>query len=377
MSAMDIVDLLRLTKERGASDLHLAAGAPPTLRINGVLVGVDGAAHSNEDLRGLLYDILTDSQKVRFEETQDLDFALELANMGRFRVNAFVQRRGYGLVLRLIPDRIRSLDALEMPPVLKDLAIRDRGLVLVTGPTGSGKSTTLAAIVDHINQHRSDHIITIEDPIEFVHEPKQSRINQREVGSHTKSFSAALRSALREDPDTILVGEMRDLETIAQALTAAETGHLVLSTLHTNSAPQTISRIVDVFPSEQQAQIRIQLADALLGVITQTLVPTMDRKGRVAAVEIMVATPGIRNMIRENKVHQIVTAIQTGAREGMQSLDQHLKTLVKLRRIDPEEALERAGDKESFRQDRPATPSAGGDGGSIPRPPSASRSLSG
>ena len=374
---MDIVDLLRLTKERGASDLHLAAGAGPTLRVNGELVSVDGTPHTNEDLRGLLYDILTDSQKARFEETQDLDFALELATVGRFRVNAFVQRRGYGMVLRLIPDKVRSLDDLQMPPVLKDLATRDRGLVLVTGPTGSGKSTTLAAMVDHINQRRSDHIITIEDPIEFVHEPKQSRINQREVGSHTKSFSAALRSALREDPDTILVGEMRDLETIAQALTAAETGHLVLSTLHTNSAPQTITRIVDVFPPEQQAQIRVQLADALLGVVSQTLVPTVDRKGRVAALEIMVATPAVRNMIRENKVHQIVTAIQTGAREGMQSLDQHLKSLVKLRRIPPEEAVERAVDKDSFRLDSAAGFSPGGDGGSAVRPPSASRPLTG
>ena len=374
---MDIVDLIRLTKERGASDLHLAAGAPPTLRINGELTEVDGAAHSNEDLRGLLYDILTDSQKARFEETQDLDFALELANVGRFRVNAFVQRRGYGMVLRLIPTSIRSLDDLEMPPVLKDLAVKDRGLVLVTGPTGSGKSTTLAAMVDHINLHQREHIVTIEDPIEFVHEPKKSRINQREVGSHTKSFSAALRSALREDPDTILVGEMRDLETIAQALTAAETGHLVLSTLHTNSAPQTISRIVDVFSPDQQEQIRVQLADALLGVVSQTLVPTLDGKGRVAALEIMVATPAVRNMIRENKVHQLVTTIQTGAREGMQSLDQHLKTLVKLRRIRPEEALNRAVDKESFRQDRMATPSMGGGSDSPVRPPTTSRSLSG
>ncbi len=373
---MDIVDLIRLTKERGASDLHLSAGAPPTLRINGELTEVDGAAHTNEDLRGLLYDILTDSQKARFEETQDLDFALELANVGRFRVNAFVQRRGYGMVLRLIPTSIRSLDDLEMPPVLKDLAVKDRGLVLVTGPTGSGKSTTLAAMVDHINQYQREHIVTIEDPIEFVHEPKKSRINQREVGSHTKSFSAALRSALREDPDTILVGEMRDLETIAQALTAAETGHLVLSTLHTNSAPQTISRIVDVFSPEQQEQIRVQLADALLGVVSQTLVPTLDGKGRVAALEIMIATPAVRNMIRENKVHQLVTTIQTGAREGMQSLDQHLKTLVKLRRIHPEEALTRAVDKESFRQDRLAAPSMGG-GDSPVRPPTTSRSLSG
>ncbi|MDR7537036.1 MAG: type IV pilus twitching motility protein PilT [Armatimonadota bacterium] len=352
---MDITELLILTKERGASDLHLAAGAPPSLRVHGRLVRLDAAPLARDDMHAMLYDIMTDEQKARFEATHDLDFSLELARVGRFRVNAFMQRHGEGMVLRLIPEKIRTLDELEMPPVLKDLAMKERGLILVTGPTGSGKSTTLAAMVDHINEHREHHIITIEDPIEFVHAPKKCNINQREVGGHTASFAAALRSALREDPDVILVGEMRDLETIQQALTAAETGHLVLSTLHTNSAAQTINRIVDVFPTHQQEQIRTQLAESLLGVLAQTLIPTLDGQGRVAAVEIMVATPAVRNMIRENKVHQLPSAIQTGAREGMQSLDQHLKTLVKQRRISPEAAVKRATEREAFGQEKSAS----------------------
>ena len=347
---MDITELLVQTKERNASDLHLAVGCAPTLRINGKLTRLEVPVLGREDIHNMLYDILADEQKAKFEATHDLDFSLELSGVGRFRVNAFLHRRGEGIVLRLIPSKIKTLDDLEMPPVLKDFAMKDRGLVLVTGPTGSGKSTTLAGMVDHMNGHREDHIITIEDPIEFIHEHKQCNVNQREVGPHTMSFAAALRSALREDPDIILVGEMRDLETISQALTAAETGHLVLSTLHTNSAPQTISRVVDVFPPHQQEQIRIQLADALLGVVAQTLVPTMDGKGRAAAMEIMVATPAIRNLIRENKVHQILSAIQTGAREGMQSLDQSLKALVKTQKISNEEALRRAVEKQAFAQ---------------------------
>jgi len=354
---MDITDLLFLTKERNASDLHLAAGAPATLRVNGLLVRVDGVELTRDDVHAMLYDILTDQQKARFEAAHDLDFSLELANVGRFRINAFMQRLGEGMVMRLIPSKIRTLDDLDMPPVLKDLAMKDRGLVLVTGPTGSGKSTTLAGVVDYINDQREHHVLTIEDPIEFVHSARKFNINQREVGPHTESFSVALRSALREDPDIILVGEMRDLETISQALTAAETGHLVLSTLHTNSAPETISRIVDVFPPHQQEQIRVQLADALLGIVAQTLIPTLDGKSRVAGLEIMVATPAIRNMIRENKVHQLPSAIQTGAKDGMQSLDQHLKTLVKLRRISQEEALKRAVDRDAFIQERGGTPS--------------------
>lgn len=350
---MEITDLLLLTKQRGASDLHLAAGAPPSLRLNGRLIRLEGASPlSREEMHRMLYDVLTDEQKARFEATHDLDFSIELASVGRYRVNAFMQRLGEGMVLRLIPSKIQTLDDLEMPPVLKDLAMKDRGLVLVTGPTGSGKSTTLAAMVHHMNENREHHVITIEDPIEFVHEPKKCNINQREVGPHTQSFSSALRSALREDPDIILVGEMRDLETIAQAITAAETGHLVLSTLHTNNAPQTVSRIVDVFPPHHQEQVRVQLADSLLGVVAQTLIPTLDGRGRVAALEIMVATPAIRNMVRENKVHQLPSAIQTGARDGMQSLDQHLKTLVKLRRISREEAVNRAVERDAFMQER-------------------------
>jgi twitching motility protein PilT len=348
---MDITDLLVQTKEQGASDLHLTVGSHPTLRLNGKLTRLNLPLLTREDIHTMLYDILTDEQKARFEATHDLDFSLELSGVGRFRVNAFLQRLGEGFVLRLIPSKIKTLDDLAMPPILKDMAMKDRGLVLVTGPTGSGKSTTLAAMVDHMNGHREDHIITIEDPIEFIHDHKKCNINQREVGPHTLSFAAALRSALREDPDVILVGEMRDLETIAQALTAAETGHLVLSTLHTNNAPQTISRVVDVFPPHQQEQIRVQVADALLGVVAQTLIPSIDNKGRVAAMEIMVATPAIRNLIRENKVHQIPSAIQTGAREGMQSLDQALKALVKTQKISNDEALKRAVEKQAFAQE--------------------------
>ena len=345
---MTITDLLVQTKERGASDLHLKAGPPPSLRINGKLVRVDEIPLSRDEMHAMLYELLSDDQRARFEATHDLDFAIELKKVGRFRANAYVHRLGEGLVLRLIPTIVKSIEALGMPPVLKDLAMKDRGLVLVTGPTGSGKSTTLAAIVAHMNEQRNDHIVTIEDPIEFIHEDKKCSISQREVGPHTESFSAALRSALREDPDVILVGEMRDLETISQALTAAETGHLVLSTLHTNSAPQTISRIVDVFPPHQQEQIRVQLSDAVLGVISQTLVPDLEGASRVAAYEIMVATPAIRNLIRENKVHQMPSVIQTAAREGMQSLDQCLKTLVKTRRISQDEALKRAIEKQAF-----------------------------
>jgi twitching motility protein PilT len=348
---MRIADLLGLTKERHASDLHLAVGSPPTLRIHGKLIRLDEPALTREDILGMLSDLFSDEQKARFEATHDLDFSFELNGVGRFRINAFLQRLGEGAVFRLIPTENKTLDQLGMPQILKDLAMKDRGLVLVTGPTGSGKSTTLAAMVDHMNDHREEHIITIEDPIEFVHSNRKCNINQREVGTHTNSFSTALRSALREDPDIILVGEMRDLETITQALTAAETGHLVLSTLHTNNAAQTISRIVDVFPPHQQEQVRTQLADSLLGVIAQTLVPTVDKNGRVAAMEILVANPAIRNLIRENKVHQIPTAIQTGAREGMQSLDQSLKTLVKTQQITNDEAVKRAYEKQAFAQD--------------------------
>jgi len=353
--ALDVTELLILAKERGASDLHLTVGIPPKLRVNGTLVDVDGwPALRREDVHGMVYDILTDAQKARFEEHLDLDFSVELQDLGRFRVNVFHQRLGEGAVFRLIPSRIKTLEELGLPPVLGELALRDRGLILVTGPTGSGKSTTLAAMVDLINQRRTAHVITLEDPIEFVHTHRRSIVNQREVGVHAKSFATALRAALREDPDVILVGEMRDLETIAMALTAAETGHLVLSTLHTNSAAQTVNRIIDVFPSDQQEQVRVQVAESLVGVVAQLLLPTADGTGRVPAVEVMVATPAIRNLIRENKVHQIPSAIQTGMKDGMQSLDQSLRQLLKTGRITHEVALRWAVDKQAFTREAPA-----------------------
>jgi twitching motility protein PilT len=351
---LDITELLVLAKQKGASDLHLTVGVPPKLRVNGELVDVEGwPALSREDVHGMLYDILTDAQKARFEEHLDLDFSVELHHLGRFRVNVFFQRLGEGAVFRLIPSRIKSIQELGLPPVLEELALRDRGLIVVTGPTGSGKSTTLAAMVDLINQRRTAHIITLEDPIEFVHAHKRSIVNQREIGPHARSFAAALRAALREDPDVILVGEMRDLETISLALTAAETGHLVLSTLHTSGAAQTINRIIDVFPSHQQEQVRVQLAESLVGVVAQLLLPTADGSGRVPAVEVMVATPAIRNLIRENKVHQIPSAIQTGLKDGMQSLDQSLRHLLKTGRITAEVAYRWAVDKHAFSRELP------------------------
>jgi twitching motility protein PilT len=345
---MDITELLILTKELDASDLHLAVGAPPILRVHGKLARLDLPTLTAVEIHQMLYEVVTDEQKARFEEEHDLDLGIQLQDVGRFRVNVFVDKLGDGAAFRLIPECICSLDALGMPPALKTLALKDRGLMLVTEPTGSGKSTTLAAMVDLINSERTDHVITIEDPIEFVHQHRRCLVHQREVGPHTKSFSAALRSALREDPDVILVGEMRDLETIGMALTAAETGHLVLATLHTNSAGQTLNRVVDVFPPHQQEQIRVQLSETLLGVLAQTLLPRADGKGRVPAVEMLVATPGIRNLIRESKTFQIPTMIETGAKEGMVSLDQSLRDLLQRGLIAPEEAFSRATDKDAF-----------------------------
>jgi twitching motility protein PilT len=356
---MDITELLILTRERDASDLHLTVGTPPSLRIHGKLVRLDYPPLTAQSLHEMLYDVLTDEHKARFEDTHDLDLSLELQNVGRFRVNVFVQRLGEAAVFRLIPTAIKSLDQLGMPAILRSLATKDRGLVLVTGPTGSGKSTTLAAMIDLMNTERTDHIITIEDPIEFVHQHKSCLVNQREVGPHTQSFSAALRSALREDPDIILVGEMRDLETIAMALTAAETGHLVLATLHTNSAAQTVNRIIDVFPPHQQDQIRVQLSEALLGVLAQTLIPRADGRGRVPAIEMMVATPAIRNLIREGKTFQIPSMIETGAKEGMTSLDQCLRDLLRRGLISPEDAFIRAVDREAFAEGKPAAARGG------------------
>jgi len=326
MRTMD--ELLRETADLGASDLHLSAGLPPLMRIHGDLTRTEHPALSAAGVTALVNSIMSEEQRQTFQAEHEIDFACEVPGKGRFRVNAFVQSRGPGAVLRTIPTAIPSLESLNLPPVLKELCTRERGLVLVTGPTGSGKSTTLAAMVDLINQTWDAHILTVEDPIEFVHPPKRCLVNQREVGPHTRSFSNALRSALREDPDVILVGELRDLETMSLALTAAETGHLVFGTLHTSSAPKTIDRIIDVFPAGQQNQIRTMVSESLEAVVAQTLVK---RKGggRIAACEILIGAPAVRNLIREGKLHQIPSIMQTSQRLGMQTLDLALADLMK------------------------------------------------
>jgi twitching motility protein PilT len=321
-------DLLREAAAQQASDLHLSAGQAPLMRVHGDLRRTEQPALSATDVTALVRTIMNDEQWAHFEAEHEVDFACELAGVGRFRVNVFVHSRGPGAVLRTIPTQIPALDAMDLPPILKDLCSRERGLVLVTGPTGSGKSTTLAAMVDVVNATWEGHILTVEDPIEFVHPPKRCIVNQREVGHHTTSFAKALKSALREDPDVILIGELRDLETISLALTAAETGHLVFGTLHTSSAPKTIDRIIDVFPADQQGQIRTMLSESLEAVVAQTL---LKRKGggRVAACEILVGTPAVRNLIREGKLHQLPSMMQTGKSVGMQTLDAAVADLVK------------------------------------------------
>jgi len=332
---MDITQLLTFAVQSTASDLHLSSGEPPMLRIHGDLVRMEHPALTPESVTGLVNCIMNDRQRSQFSNEHEVDFACELPGKGRFRVNVFLHSRGPGAVLRTIPTQIPSLESLQMPAILKDLCTRERGLVLVTGPTGSGKSTTLAAMVDVINQTWDAHILTVEDPIEFVHPPKRCLVNQREVGPHTGSFTNALRSALREDPDVILIGEMRDLETISLALTAAETGHLVFGTLHTSSAPKTIDRIIDVFPAGQQAQIRTMLSESLEAVVAQTLLKKKGGGGRVAACEILIGVPAVRNLIREAKLHQIPSMMQTGQRVGMQTLDMALADLVKRGVIEP------------------------------------------
>ena len=332
MVTMD--QLLRETMDKGASDPHLSSGEPPLLRIHGDLVRIEHPALTPDDVTGLVNSIMRDKQRQVFEAEHEVDFATELAGKGRFRVNVFLHSRGPGAVLRTIPTVIPSLESLMMPPILQELCTRERGLILVTGPTGSGKSTTLAAMVDVINQTWDAHILTVEDPIEFVHPPKRCLVNQREVGLHTDSFSNALRSALREDPDVILVGEMRDLETISLALTAAETGHLVFGTLHTSSAPKTIDRIIDVFPAGQQGQIRTMLSESLEAVVAQTLLKKKGG-GRIAATEILIGVPSVRNLIREAKLHQIPSMMQTGQRVGMHTLEMGMADLVKRGLIDP------------------------------------------
>ncbi|HWU35818.1 MAG TPA: type IV pilus twitching motility protein PilT [Methylovorus sp.] len=345
---MDISDLLAFSVKNKASDLHLSAGMPPMIRVHGDVRKINLPSMDHSQVHDMVYDIMNDGQRKIYEETLECDFSFEIPNLARFRVNAFNQNRGAGAVFRTIPSRILTMEELNCPPIFREIAQNPRGIVLVTGPTGSGKSTTLAAMVDFINENEYGHILTVEDPIEFVHTSKKCLINQREVGPHTLSFSNALRSALREDPDVILVGEMRDLETIRLALSAAETGHLVFGTLHTSSAAKTIDRIVDVFPAAEKEMVRSMLSESLRAVISQTLCKTKDEQGRVAAHEIMIGTPAIRNLIRENKIAQMYSAIQTGQNVGMQTLDQNLQELVKRNIISVGEARAKAANKESF-----------------------------
>ena len=345
---MEIKELLVITKEKDASDLHLNVEVPPVLRINGKLEKLNLPELTPQNTHEMIYSILNERQKADFEKYGELDLSHELANVARFRINVFKHRRGEGAAFRLIPEKIKSLSELNLPSIISSFTEKDKGLVLVTGPTGSGKSTTIAALIDIINKERYDNIITIEDPIEFIHSHQNCLVSQREVGSHTESFASALRNALREDPDIILVGEMRDLETISMALTAAETGHLVFSTLHTISAAETVERIIDVFPPHQQNQVRMQLAGSILGIVAQTLMPTLDGKERVPALEVMIANPAIRNLIREGKVYQIPSTIQISKKDGMQSLDQSLKDLLMEGKISREDAMKRAIDKKAF-----------------------------
>jgi twitching motility protein PilT len=345
---MDIAELLAFSVKNKASDLHLSAGLPPMIRVHGDVRRINVPPLEHKDVHGMVYDIMNDSQRKNYEETLECDFSFEIPNLARFRVNAFNQNRGAGAVFRTIPSKVLSLEDLNAPKIFAEISNQPRGLVLVTGPTGSGKSTTLAAMVNHVNDNEYGHILTVEDPIEFVHESKKCLMNQREVGPHTLSFSNALRSALREDPDIILVGEMRDLETIRLAMTAAETGHLVFGTLHTSSAAKTVDRIIDVFPAAEKEMIRAMLSESLRAVISQTLCKTKDGTGRVAAHEIMIGTPAIRNLIREAKVAQMYSSIQTGGGLGMQTLDQNLQDLVKRNLISIPEARNKAANKDTF-----------------------------
>ncbi|GAA4407300.1 type IV pilus twitching motility protein PilT [Quisquiliibacterium transsilvanicum] len=345
---MDIAELLAFAVKNKASDLHLSAGLPPMIRVHGDVRRINLPPMEHRDVHGMIYDIMNDNQRKEYEENLECDFSFAIPGLARFRVNAFVQQRGAGAVMRTIPSKILTLDDLKAPKTFIDISSQPRGLVLVTGPTGSGKSTTLAAMINHINENNYGHILTVEDPIEFVHESKRCLINQREVGPQTLSFSNALRSALREDPDVILVGELRDLETIRLAMTAAETGHLVFGTLHTSSAAKTIDRIIDVFPAAEKEMVRAMLSESLRAVISQSLLKTKDGSGRVAAHEIMIATPAIRNLIREAKVAQMNAAIQTGAQLGMQTLDQCLADLVRKSMISMAEARSAATVKENF-----------------------------
>lgn len=343
-----IDQFLHHMQKQDASDLHLTVGSPPVLRVHGKLTRVKFRELTHENVKQLMFEIMDESARREFEETNDADFAYEIPGVARFRVNLFMQRKGMGAVLRTIPAEILTADQLGLPEVVRGFSQLHKGLVLVTGPTGSGKSTTLAAMVDIINSTRADHILTIEDPVEFTHPNKMGLVNQREVGKNTKSFASALRAALREDPDVLLVGEMRDLETIRLGLTAAETGHLVFGTLHTNSAPKTIDRIINVFPADEQEQIRAMLGETLRGVVAQQLLRRTNGRGRVAAQEILVVTPAVANLVREGKTHQIASIMQTGKKDGMITMDQALLNLLMAKTISPEEAYSKAHEKAQF-----------------------------
>ncbi len=345
---MDMSQLLTLTTQEGASDLHISIGLPPMLRVDGLIRKTELPVLDHKGTHDLIYSILTDEQKAKYEEMHELDFSITVAQIGRFRGNVFLQKEGDCAVFRLIPNEIKTLEELDFPETVFRLANEKSGLILVTGHTGSGKSTTLAAIVKHINESRNAHIITIEDPIEFMHPHINSIVNQREVGAHTYSFASALKNALREDPDVILVGEIRDLETIQMVITAAETGHLVLATVHTNSCASTVDRIVDVFPSHQQKQVRMQFANSMRGVISQQLLPHSKGNGRVCALEMMVGTPAISSLIRDGKTHQILSAIQTGTRDGMITMDQYLTNLLSKQLITEEIAAQYATNIDSL-----------------------------
>lgn len=345
---MDILELLSLGVKNQASDVHLSSGLSPIFRIDGEIQRADHPALDLIDVKNMVYSIMSKDTQILFEKNMEVDFAFEVPNLSRFRANVFIQSRGIGATFRVIPKDVRSLGELNAPDILTKIAAYKKGLVLVTGPTGSGKSTTLAAMLDYINENKSQHILTVEDPIEFVHQSKQSLVNQRELTTHTKSFAHALKSALREDPDCILVGEMRDLETIRLALTAAETGHLVLATLHTSSAAKTIDRIIDVFPAEEKDMVRVMLSESLQAVVSQLLIKKQDSSGRIACHEIMLVNTAVKNLIRENKTSQINSVIQTGGQYGMQSMDQALLKAVKSGEISAKEAMPYATQKELF-----------------------------
>jgi twitching motility protein PilT len=344
---LTIEDLLKFTKEQGASDLHLSEGSAPMIRVDGRLLKLDLPGMTRQGVRDLVLSSMNGEQLKRFEERWEVDFAKEIDDSTRFRCNVYRQINGVGGAYRTIPAEIRSFEELGLPDVMKRLSLLERGLVLITGPTGSGKTTSLATMVDWINQHKECHVITIEDPVEFFHSSRHSLINQRELGASTHSFANALRAALREDPDVILVGEMRDLDTVSLALTAAETGHLVLATLHTSSAVKTIDRVIDIFPAEQKSQVRSMMSESLQAVVAQTLLPRKD-KGRIVALEVMIASIAVRNLIRENKIYQIPSVIQSGGKVGMQSLDQHLLTLVAEGKIERSVAAQRADNPKLF-----------------------------